>query len=321
MNSARIPKSEPALHPSPPEPIPSPSPPTALGTSGATTTTLRRRAKLFFLALAGLLIGFALPLRDLFQLSLQNELYSHVLLVPCISGYLVWLDKHRLPAAFEPAPRLAAGLLTSGLALMAAYWIGLANGWQPGVNDRLSILILSLVFCFAAASAWFFGSRIMRTTAFPLAFLLFMVPLPLPVEDALVSILQHASADAAYLLLKLSGMSVLREGTQFNLPGVAIAVAPECSGIRSSLVLFMTGLLAAQFFLRRPWSKITLALVMLPLGVFRNALRIFTLAQLAVQVNPDVLNSSLHHHGGPLFFAISLVPFFLLLWLLRKLEK
>lgn len=276
---------------------------------------------MFLVFLAGLLVCFASPLRDLLRLSLHSELYSHVLLVPFISGYLVWLDKRRLPLVFEPAPRLAAALFLPGLALAAAYWISLINGWKPGENDRLSLLILALVLCFAGGFAWFFGRLISRATAFPLAFLIFMVPLPLALENALVSLLQHGSAEAAYLMLKLSGMAILREGTQFNMPGVAIAVAPECSGIRSSLVLFMTGLLAAQLFLRRPGSKIMLAAVMLPLGILRNALRIFTLAQIAVHVNPDVLNSSLHHHGGPLFFAVSLVPFFWLLWFLRKLEK
>jgi len=115
-------------------------------------------------------------------------------------------------------------------------------------------------------------------------------------------------------------MSVYREGTRFTLPGVTIGVAPECSGIRSTLVLFMTGLLAAYFFLRRSDSKLILTALLVPLGILRNAFRIFTLAQLAVHVDPDILNSSLHHRGGPIFFTVSLAPFFLLIWALRKRE-
>ena len=115
-------------------------------------------------------------------------------------------------------------------------------------------------------------------------------------------------------------MPVFREGTQFTLPGVSIEVGPMCSGIRSSLVLFITGILAAYLFLRQRWSRLTLAAALIPLGILRNAVRIFTLAQLAVHVNPDILNSNLHHRGGPLFFAVSLAPFFILIWLLRKYE-
>ena len=241
--------------------------------------------------------------------------------MPVISGYLVWTDRHRLSPVFEPARRQAALFLLPGLALLVAYWSGRAAGWQPSSeNDRLCLLTLAFLCCFASGYAWFLGGQILRGTAFPLAFLIFMVPFPLGLENALVDFLQHSSAEVSYLMLTGSGMSVFREGTQFTLPGVVIGVAPECSGVRSSLVLFITGLLAGYFFLRRPWSRITLAALLLPLGILRNAVRIFTLAQLAVHYDPNILDSPLHHRGGPLFFAVSLLPFFLLIWLLRKWE-
>jgi len=281
---------------------------------------LRQRAKYFLVFLAGLMLCFASPLLALVRLSLSNELYSHVLLIPAISVYLVWWDKRRLTPRFEPAPRLATAFIFTAITLLAIYWIAASSGWKPKGNDRLSILILAWLACFAGGCAWFFGGKILRATAFPMAFLVFMVPLPVAVENGLVSFLQHSSAQTSYLLLKLSGMPVFRDGMTFTVPGLSFGVAPECSGIRSSLVLFITGLLAAYFFLRKPWSRLALALAVIPLGIFRNAVRIFTLAQLAVHVDPDVLNSGFHHRGGPLFFAVSLAPFFLLIWLLRKCE-
>ena len=282
---------------------------------------LRQRTKCFLIFAAGLCLCFATVLLGLFRFSINSELYSHILLVPAISGYLVWTDRHRLSPVFEPAKCLAVLLLLPGLALLAAYWLGLASGWSPASeNDRLSLLTPAFLFCFASGFAWFFGGRILRATAFPLAFLIFMVPFPLALENGLVEFLQHGSAESSYLMLTGSGMSVFREGTDFTLPGVTIGVAPECSGVRSSLVLFITGLLAAYFFLRRPWSRITLAVLLIPLGILRNAFRIFTLAQLAVHYDPNILDSPLHHRGGPVFFAVSLAPFFLLIWLLRKWE-
>ena len=282
---------------------------------------LRQRSQWFLLYSAGLVICFGSPLLGLLRFSFHSELYSHALLVPAISGYLIWMDRQKLSRIFEPAPRLAAGLFLPGVALLAAYWLGRSSGWRPGnENDCLSLLTLAFLFFFARGFAWIYGGRVLRSIASPMAFLIFMVPLPLLLEDGLVNFLQLASAEVSYWFLTLSGMSVFREGTQFTLPHVTIGVAPECSGIRSTLVLFMTGLLAAYFFLRRPWSRITLIALLVPLGILRNAFRIFTLAQLAVHWNPDVLNSDLHHRGGPVFFAVSLLPFFLLIWLLRKCE-
>jgi len=309
-----------------PELAPDPKPPEPENSAAGSLSPerfqeLRQRAKYFLIFLAALLIAFAKPLLGLGQLSLNSELYSHVLLMPAISLYLVWWGKDKLTLKFEPARGLAVSLALTGIALLTVYCYALRMGWSPEHNDRLSLLIPAFLCCFAAGFAWCFGRRLFWNAAFPLAFLIFMVPLPGFMEDGLVAFLQHSSADVSFWMLRLSGMSVFREGTQFTMPGVSIGVAPECSGIRSSLVLFITGLLAAYFFLRKPWPRAVLTLSVIPLGIFRNALRIFTLSQLAVHVNPDVLNSSLHHHGGPLFFAVSLAPFFLLIWYLRKWEK
>ena len=80
----------------------------------------------------------------------------------------------------------------------------------------------------------------MASWAFPVAFLTFMVPLP----DAAVNWLEKASVLAsaeAGLFFNLTGTHLVRRGTGFELPGMVPRVAQECSGIRSSWVLFMTG--------------------------------------------------------------------------------
>lgn len=299
-------------------PIPTP----ASLPAGGSCPSLQQRTKFFLCFAAGLFVCFGTGLFGLLRFSINSDLYSHILLVPAISGYLLWTERHRLPLIFEPARGLAGLLFLSGLALLAAYGLGLTSGWKPAnENDRLSVLTLAFLFCFAGGFVWIYGSRIFRATAFPLAFLIFMVPFPLALENGFIDFLQHCSAEVSYWMLTLSGMSVFREGTQFTLPGVTIGIAPECSGVRSSLVLFITGLLAGHFFLRQSWSRMTLAALLIPLGILRNAFRIFTLAQLAVHYDPNILDSALHHRGGPIFFTISLVPFFLLIWFLRKAEN
>jgi len=147
-----------------------------------------------------------------------------------------------------------------------------------------------------------------------------MVPFPGVVTDGLEAFFQRTSADAASVLFSMTGMPVFREGLVFHLPGLVIEVAKECSGIHSSLVLFITSLLAGHFFLHAPWKRAVLALAIIPLGIIRNGFRIFTLATLTVHVDARIIHSPLHHHGGPIFFLLSLIPFFALLFLLRKSE-
>jgi len=62
-------------------------------------------------------------------------------------------------------------------------------------------------------------------------------------------------------------------------------------------------------------------LVVIPLGILRNGFRIFVIGQLCVHIGPQMLYSAIHRQGGPLFFALSLVPFFLLLIVLRKSDR
>jgi exosortase C (VPDSG-CTERM-specific) len=160
----------------------------------------------------------------------------------------------------------------------------------------------------------------MAAVAFPTAFLLFMVPLPDAVVERLETASKLASAEAAAFFFNASGTPVLRDGLFFRLPGIVIEVAQECSGIRSSWVLFITSLLASHLFLQSSWRRVVLVAFVIPLGVVRNGFRILVIGWLCVEYGPHMIDSVVHKKGGPMFFLISLVPMFLLLVWLRSSE-
>ena len=148
-----------------------------------------------------------------------------------------------------------------------------------------------------------------------------MAPFPVFLRDWIEAFLQQGSAIAAHALFLLSGTPVLREDVLFQLPGFRLEVAPECSGIHSTLVLFITSLVAAHLFLRSPWKRGLVVLAILPLALLRNGLRVFSIGYLCVYVDPGMIHSQIHHRGGPLFFALSLIPLFALLFLLWRSEQ
>jgi len=113
---------------------------------------------------------------------------------------------------------------------------------------------------------------------------------------------------------------VFRSGFTFSLPGFTIEIAEECSGIRSSLALLITSLLAAHLCLRSVWAKTVLILATLPLLIVKNGIRIVTLSLLSMYVDPGFLTGRLHHQGGVVFFLLALVLLASLLWLLQKPE-
>jgi exosortase len=122
------------------------------------------------------------------------------------------------------------------------------------------------------------------------------------------------------VLFTVTGTPFYREGYVFALPTVAIEIADECSGIRSSLALGITALLAGHAFLERSWSRLLLLLLVLPIAVFKNAVRIAGLSLLATHVDPGFLTGQLHHEGGFVFFGMALVLLMAVLHLLQKAE-
>jgi exosortase C (VPDSG-CTERM-specific) len=285
------------------------------------SVSLPGRLKILVAFTLVLVACFALPLWALVRYALHSELYSHILLLPFISLYLIWLKRTDLALASEPKPRFAAVPILVGVAALALYWLARHAGWKPSRDDYLAFMVFALLSFFVAGTMLTLGADTLRGIAFPLSFLVFAMPFPTTVLRWIETFLQHGSAEAAQALFWLAGMPFTREGMHFGLPGFSLQVAPECSGIHSTLVLFITSLVAGYLFLRTPWRRSFLTLAVIPLALLRNGFRILVIGELCVNVSPDMINSPIHRHGGPLFFALSLVPFFLLLLLLRKSES
>ena len=274
----------------------------------------------FTWAAAALVLVFSLPLWNLFRFALSDDLHSHILLIPFISVYLGWLQKSRLAGPITPAKKTAALFFLAGGGVLA--WHGWAGRAGPplATEDNLALTTLAFILFLTGLGALCLGGTRLRRLAFSFALLVFMIPLPLFFREWIEVSLQHGSAQAADWLFQISGMTVFRNGMIFQLPGMTIEVARECSGIHSTLVLFITSLLAGQMFLHQPWRRAALCLAVIPLALARNGLRIYVIGELCVHVGPQMINSPIHHHGGPLFFALSLVPFFLWLYFLKKSE-
>ena len=148
-----------------------------------------------------------------------------------------------------------------------------------------------------------------------------MIPIPDPLLDEIIRLLQQGSTEMAWLIFKAVQLPVFRQGFVLSVPGVTIEVAKECSSIRSSMALLITCILIAHLYLRTWWKGLLFVLLSLPLSVVKNGIRITTLTLLSVYVNPDFLQGNLHRDGGFVFFFLALFALWPVFLLLEKSER
>lgn len=279
------------------------------------------RRVIMFLALAGgLVVIFAIPLSSLAIHAAGSDLHSHILLIPFVTAYLIYIRRDQLPNVYQTSLGWGAVPLIFGSGALILAGRGGAFGSSLSHNDYLALMTFAFICLLGAAGFFLLGQKWMAAAAFPFAFLLFMIPLPDRVADSLETALEFGSAEVANFLFNLTGTPILRDGTVFELPGITLKVAKECSGIRSTWVLLITSLLAANLFLNGRWRRFGLVAAVIPLGLLRNGFRILFIGTLCVRIGPEMIHSVFHKRGGPPFFVISLIPLFLLLWWLRRGE-
>lgn len=225
------------------------------------------RDALVVAALLALSFGVAyLPvIRILRQQWATNDTYSFGVLVPFISGYLIWLRRGRLRAlAVRPS-------LWGGGTIVAAAACTLLLG-------RLTAIVafqeLSLILMLVGLVALVLGFRFVRELWFPLAYLLLMLPVWEVVTDALHRPSQLLSARLADTLMQMAGIPVHRQHEFLQLPNITLEVASICSGVNFLIAVLAIGLPQAYHYLRGWLPKAAVMLFAVSVALVSNGVRV-----------------------------------------------
>ena len=267
-----------------------------------------------------LAISFVFEWRALLRtlhMATQEPAYTHILLVLPISIVLLSLEWRSVEGFVQQ--NLAAG---SALCMVAVAIGGLSyyGSTLLAEDQQTAFSMLAIVAWWIGVFLLCFGSRVCRQLAFPLCFLLLLIPAPSILLNVSLLWLQHGSAWVAGVLFWMAGVPIQRDGILLSLPNLDIEVAKECSGIRSSMMLVLIAMLFAPLFLRSWWRQSLLIAAAIPLSVAKNGFRIFVVAGLGSRVDIGYLDGRLHHQGGIVFFGMAVVMMVLLLWVLRETE-
>jgi exosortase len=279
---------------------------------------VNQRNVVFFLFFVSAFFMAYAPIKSIYTSSANSEYYSHIVLIPLVSIYLIFLKRKVIFSTVNYSFSAGVPTLLIGALL---YFTGRFSGVQLNENDFTAVIAFSAVVFINGAFILSFGFQAFKAALFPLLFLLFMCPLPSKIMEEFIHALQVGSTEFANLLFMATGVPFVREGFVFQLPGLSIEVAKQCSGIRSALALFITALLAGHLFLNTWWKKIILVLCIFPIAMFKNGIRIVSLTLLGTYVDPRILQGSLHRDGGIPFFIVGLLLLASILYFLRKSEN
>jgi exosortase D (VPLPA-CTERM-specific) len=269
----------------------------------------------FFLGFSALLATvlleylYADSLVFLFREWVGSEDYSHGMFVPLISLFLIWQARHRIADARAENSWWGLAVISAGLFL---YWIGELATLYVLQHVSLWMVIVGLVI----ASI---GVRRTRIIAFPLAYLLTSIPLPVFLYASVSSQLQLWSSALGVGVLQLVGVTAFRDGNVIDLGLVQLQVVEACSGIRYLLPLTSLALLCAYFFKDRIWKRVLLVLSSIPISIVVNGFRIGMIGVLVEWYGQGAAEGFYHLFEGWVLFMTSLGLLILEMWLLARI--
>lgn len=270
------------------------------------SSKLRRTDTLLYLLIALLGALVLLPtLRWLANEWWSNDYYSHGVLVPLISAYFAW---RLLPRVERHPSNLGLFLLVAALAV---YLIAL-------FQRAYFIASFGMIGLFAGLAWYLLGGQALKRLAFPLAFLVFMVPLPF-VEASSVPMALFTGQLSSGIMQAL-GMDVIVDGSMVTLPNANLVVGAQCSGLRSIVSLFTLVAVFTYIVEGAPSRKLLLALSAIPIAVLGNVFRVSTLLWVADRWGVDAGFKYYHDYSGIFFFLFAFVCLLLLARLLNCRE-
>jgi exosortase len=287
------------------------------GSTQESTSKLSPLLRFSVLGVISLLI-WSNPLISTLALAVRDSQYTHILLILPVTISLIYLEWKSSEAVAELRSSIGFILLVAAVATTV---VARLQVFPLRRDEQLSVNMLALVLWWIGAFIVSFGTRAFQRALFPLCFLLWIVPIPEFLLNPIIKLLREGSVASARLLFAAVGVPVAQDGTQLTIPGLTVEVAPECSSIRSSLMLVVTTMVLAQMSLRSAWRKALVIAVAIPLSVAKNGLRIFVLAMLATRVDWTFITGRLHHQGGIIYFLIALAAIILLIWIARRGEE
>jgi exosortase A len=225
-----------------------------------------------------------------------DDNYSHGFVVVPIATYFAWERRRQLAALARRPASTGLLILLGSVAVLGAGVLG----------AELFLTRIALIGSLAGVILFLLGWAHLKALAFPLGFLLLMIPLPAIIFNQIAFPLQLVASRVGQEVLSLWGIPVLREGNVIVLATTTLEVAEACSGIRSLVSLLTLGIVYGYFTDPRAVVRLAIALTSVPVAIAANGLRVAGTGIAAHYYGLQMATGFFHTFSGWLVFVVSL---------------
>lgn len=272
----------------------------------------RRLLALALVPWAGLFLLYLPVFFQLYRAWRIDPYYSHGILIPPVALLLFYLERQKLAGQSFAPPSGTPWWLGSGL------FVYLLGAWA----DFRFLMYLSFPASVAGMIHYLYGRETLRAMAFPLGFLLFMVPIPYTIPLAIGFPLQTFSAKYASALVGLTGIPTWREGVNLFIPGFHFIVERGCSGLSSILALLALAVLFTYFLPAASWpQRVFLWFSAFPIALAANVVRISAVILLGHFFGPAAAQGFYENFSGLVIFGLAFLMLYFSAWRLGCLRK
>jgi len=274
----------------------------------------RLESKYMLYAVLGLFFALYIPT----YWSLANTVWvtdeqGHGPIILLISLFLLW-DKRNIILESDIHSKhspFSVSLMIFGL---ACYAIGRSQNIQL-LDVGSQVLVLSGLL-------WYIGgSKLLTKLWFPVFFLVFMVPLPGSIVDALTLPMKIAVSNVSEWILYHFDYPVARDGVIIQIGYYKLLVADACAGLHTVFSLEAMGLLYLHLVKRDSFARnVSLAILIIPISFVANTIRVITLILVTFYFGDEVGQGFVHEFAGFVLFGTALVLILAIDTIIHKME-
>jgi exosortase D (VPLPA-CTERM-specific) len=255
------------------------------------------------------IVPFARALGGLYNIWNLKPEYSHGIMIPLLSAFLIWRQRDQLRALPFTASWYGPLLILLGLLMR---YIGAMTTMLTLDNYAFLLVLYGLVLTLV-------GPVVFRRLWMPLLILIFALPLPALFNNALSLQLQLLSSQLGVWVIRAAGISVLLEGNVIDLGTYQLEVAEACSGLRYLFPLMTLAFIVAYLYRGPMWKRVTLFLASMPITVVMNSLRIGFIGITVEHWGSGMAEGALHDFEGWLVFMLSTAALIVTAFLLSRI--